>query len=442
MASEPSSTAGSSLAGAGPVHTGFKITAPAVHPLAVGSRGQRRGAGPWRRMLRAVGNWTWVAVLLGLGLLTLWHAIRSPALVEAQAALEGRDPGAWKPDWLHNLETAVDRWRRGEVGRRQPPRPHPPGPNETLALQRALDQLASRPRDSEAARLAALCLSRLGYASQAEPYYALAKQRRRLSLSDMHSRAMGLAKGNLRDQAIAAYQEILRRYPDEPESLQRLAAILYSQSRYKETLAVAERLSRLPEKKWAVAGYALMGIVHHDEHRPGEAVAANEKVLELDPSLELLTLPTDLFIADLAQDLVDIGRAADARRQILRILGTRDEPVLIDILGSAHYADGQEDEAEQCWQRAAEINPRYHRPWLNLGKLALRRGRFTEALPYLEKAHSLDRSIYEPAYQLSLTYRRLGRLEDAESFRRLAETLRPKDPFASPGMGPPPDEKP
>ena len=223
--------------------------------------------------------------------------------------------------------------------------------------------------------------------AEAEPYYLIAQARTRLSLDDLGVRAFGLAHGNLRAAGRRAYKQILDQRPDDPEALQRLAAIYYSLSQYNETLATAQRLAQSPIKSRAVAGYALIGIVHHDEHRPGPAVAANEKVLELDPRLETLSLPADLFFADLAQDLVDINRASDARRYIHQILGQRDDPVLIDILGSAYYSEGQEDEAERCWKRVIELDPRFHRPWLNLGKLALRRGRLEEAVPYLEKAH-------------------------------------------------------
>jgi tetratricopeptide (TPR) repeat protein len=109
--------------------------------------------------------------------------------------------------------------------------------------------------------------------------------------------------------------------------------------------------------------------------------------------------------------------------------------VLVDILGSAYYAEGQEDDAEHCWKRGTEIDPRFHRPWLNLGKLALRRGRLQEAVPCFEKAHSLDPTIYEPAYQLSLAYRRLGRAQDSERFSKLAEALRAKNLMNQRGAG-------
>ena len=158
----------------------------------------------------------------------------------------------------------------------------------------------SIPTDPEAARLAALCLSELNYSAEAEPYYELARRRNNLSLDQLHTRAMGLSRGNYRDLAVAAFQEILERQPDDARALQRLAAILYSQSRHKEALAVALRLAESKKPEEAAAGYALVAIVHHEEHRPGPAVAANERVLELDPRLESLSLPPELFFGDFA----------------------------------------------------------------------------------------------------------------------------------------------
>jgi tetratricopeptide (TPR) repeat protein len=380
--------------------------------------------------------------LAGLAGFTAWHFTYSPALAEARAAYEGvaaGKGGTATATWLGPIDDLVasvqgperDGKRRGRAAASAPQ------PDYPLALRRALDHLTRHPDDPEASRLAALCLSRLDYAAEAEPYYQVARRKGRLSVADLHVRALGLTRGNLREQALAAHDEILALQSDNPEALQRLAAIHYSLSHYKETLAVAERLSRSPITSRAVAGYAMIGIVHHDEHRPGPAVAANEKVLELDPQLKTLTLPADLFFADFAQDLIDIGRAAEARPHLLRVLGTgpRDDPPLIDILGSAYYAEGQDDDAERCWKRAADLDPRFHRPWLNLGKLALRRGRLAEALPYLETAHSLGPQVYEPAYQLSLAYRRLGRAAEAERYRKLAESLRQHNRLNQRGAG-------
>ena len=72
----------------------------------------------------------------------------------------------------------------------------------------------------------------------------------------------------------------------------------------------------------------------------------------------------------------------------------------------------------------------------------VRRGRPAEALPYLHKAHDLDRKVYGAPYQLGLAYRRLGRTAEAEQYSKLAETLRGGKSGDQRGMGTTPDEKP
>jgi tetratricopeptide (TPR) repeat protein len=387
----------------------------------------------------------WGLLLAGLAGLTAWNGLHSPALAEARAAYEGHAAAA--DSWPMTLWQRL--WPDAGTPARPRRRPDASGlsrPDYVRALQHALDHLDRHPGDGTAARLAALCLTHLDFAAQAEPYYRVARDRGRLTFDDLHTRALGLARANLRDQAVAAYQEILARWDDDPLALQRLGAVYYSRSQYKETLKVAERLARSPEPKWAVAGYSLIGTVHHDEQRPRLAVEADEEVLRLDPELKLLTVPADLFFADFAEDLIDIGRADDARRYLHRALRSGDNPALVNLLGAAYYAEGQEDDAEQCWKHATALDPRFDRPWLNLGKLALRRGRLAEAATYLETAHAIDLQAFEPLYQLSLVYRRLGRIKDAEQFgKQAAEANRKRAAKTGShpgGMGAMPDESP
>jgi tetratricopeptide (TPR) repeat protein len=376
--------------------------------------------------------------------LTLWAGAGSPALEEAEAAYRGDTAGAdVQGPWLRRLRERFSEVTGGSAkpAKKKSP-PVPLRPDFRLALRRALDHLETRPGDPDASLLAALCLSQLDYAEQAESYYEPAASRRPLTREQLHIRAIGLARGNLRDRAAAAYEEILRTHQDDDEALQKLAAVYYSQSRYKEALNLAVRLSRSPTKKWSVAGHALVGVVHHDEHRPGPAVAAYEKVLALDPELQCLSLPPDLFFSDLARDLIDEGRASDARSYLHRYLGSRDDPALLDVLGSAYLAEGNESEAEQCWKRAADLNPRLHRPWLNLGKLSLRRGRIAEAITFLDRSHAIDPRAYGPVYQMGLAYRRLGRLSEAKKYGDLAESLRRVKLRTGSNSGTMTDEKP
>jgi tetratricopeptide (TPR) repeat protein len=371
----------------------------------------------------------WSILLVGLIGLTVWHGLRSEALAAARAAYEGlpadadadhRSPTWWLRLWSDATGRSGSRRRRADSDR-------PRQPDYVRCLQHALDDLDLHPGRVEAARLAALCLSQLDYAAQAEPYYRIVRAAGPMGLEDLHARAIGLARGNLRDQAIAAYQEILERWPDDPLALQRLAAIYYSRAQYHETLKVAGRLAKSPEPKWAVAGYSLVGTVHHEQHHFDLAVEANQEVIARDPELRLLTVPAELFSADFAEDLIETGRAAEARAFLQRALRAGDNPALENLLGAAYYADGQEADAEECWKHATAIDPRFDRPWLNLGKLALRRGQFAEAAQSFETAHAIDREAFEPLYQLSLVYRRLGRTEDAERFgKRAAQVMRNK----------------
>jgi tetratricopeptide (TPR) repeat protein len=371
----------------------------------------------------------WGMLLSGLIGLTAWHGLRSEALAAARAAYEGlpADGGAGRPSpawWQHLWSDAT--------GSARPRRPRvdadrPRQPDYIRALQRALDVLDKHPSHGEAARLAALCLSQLDYATQAEPYYRIARAAGPMPLEDLHVRALGLARGNFRDQAVAAYKEILERWPDDPLALQRLAAIYYSRAQYQETLKVAGQLAKSPEAKWAVAGYSLIGTVHHEQHHYDLAVEANKEVVARDPELKLLTVPAELFFADFADDLIETGRAAEAREFLQRALRSSDAAALVDLLGAAYCADGQEADAERCWKQAIAIDPKFDRSWLNLGKLALRRGQLAEAARSFETAHALDRQAFEPLYQLSLVYRRLGRTADAESFgKRAAQVMRDK----------------
>ena len=149
-------------------------------------------------------------------------------------------------------------------------------------------------------------------------------------------------------------------------------------------------------------------------------------------------LSPDQFWTDLGLDLIIVGRYADARRYLGRALAQKDNPVLMTLMGEAYHKDSRLDEAEQCWQKAIEWEPKTARAWLDLGRLALNRGRLPEAIGFLERAARLAPEAYEPVYSLSLAYGRLGRNAEAERYRRQSELNRGHSPPPAGGMGRPP----
>jgi tetratricopeptide (TPR) repeat protein len=316
------------------------------------------------------------------------------------------------------------------------------------ALRRALDQLDRHPRDADAARIAARCFSHMIYADQAEPYYEIARRSASLSLDDLQVRALGLTRSNRPDLAIMAYEDILHRDPDNPTALQRLAAIRWLRFEIKPALELADRLARSPSPSHAVAGHAMLGQIHHDpyrrpermedpDRRPDLAVAAFQRVLELDPELTLIPYAKPLFWNDFAGDLIALGRTEEARRYLLAVVDQYDEPELLDLLGQSYFLEGNTEQAEHWWRLSSERNPDRVRPWLNLGRVAIQERRAQDAVDSLHRAVALDGKHFRALQLLSSAYKMLGRTDEAQRYQKRAEEVRRAQEATAPpsGMG-------
>jgi tetratricopeptide (TPR) repeat protein len=132
------------------------------------------------RLRRSVTLLGGLVLLVGLLALTAWNVTRSAAFAQARQT-----------------------YARGEL---------------VPCLEHALDHLQRRPWSREAALLAARCLSRFDYSDAAEPYYHRAGE---LDLNDLQTRAYGVVRGNHRQRAIEAYEQILARWPDNVTALRR-----------------------------------------------------------------------------------------------------------------------------------------------------------------------------------------------------------------------------
>ena len=147
-----------------------------------------------------------------------------------------------------------------------------------------------------------------------------------------------LVRGRSPELAIPVYNEILARSPENVTAMRRLAVVLLAKSQSQELLKLAERLDRV--SNGAVIGSTLRAVVYHNDKNPEMAVAAFERVLELDPELREMPLARDLFWTHLADDLVSSGRIDDARRILAKALSNTPDPTLWNRLGQIHFLQG------------------------------------------------------------------------------------------------------
>jgi tetratricopeptide (TPR) repeat protein len=302
------------------------------------------------------------------------------------------------------------------------------------ALAQAQDHLLKRPWSKDAALLSGRCLSRLDFAEDAEPYYRRAGS---LSLGDLHQRAMGLMRGNHRERAIRAYEEILEGYPTDILALRRLAGIQITQSNEAAVMKLADRLTQIPQG--AAIGYTLRGTVEHSRRNRLEAVAAYERVLEIDPELHVMPFPRQIFWSELASDMIGLGRLNDANEYLNRALAGEKDAPLMCVLGKVYDLQGDRTEAERCFRKAAEWEPKDYNPHVYFGRLALHDGRTDAALEHFEKAVSLAPRHVETLSHLEVAYRRLGRKAEAEAIQGRIDRLRARRSVAprSPNVPPP-----
>jgi tetratricopeptide (TPR) repeat protein len=303
-------------------------------------------------------------------------------------------------------------------------------------LRLAQESLDRRPGDPDAALLVARAANRLGLVRMASIHYRLAGSQR-ADRRDLQDHAYLLATSAQPDEAAAVYEALLQRWPNDALALKRLAAVRMAQRDWRSVLVLAERLLDIPGSE--VAGSTLAAIAHHESKRYSQAVAASQRVLELDPELVEMPLPKPLFWNNFALDLMAVGSSEEAERWLRKALESESAANLWELLGLSLFQQGSTDEAERCWREAVRQDPANANAWLGLGRLALGRRDGVRAIEFFHRAVEAAPLAVEPHDNLGRAYRTLGDADQARQWERKAAELRATRPITG-GMGALPED--
>ena len=252
-----------------------------------------------------------------------------------------------------------------------------------------------------------------------------------------------LRSGSL-SNAVATYEALLQRFPNNVEAMEELAQLLSMMGRTRDALATYERLINTagdhPQVRRQMlqlyfrlgdeagtreslqalialepnepAPWRLLGQLHLQQNEPEEALEAFESAYEVDAS----DFETVLALADLYRQLDRHAEADSLLDQSMMTQGAsidqliaRAQPLYNRAASDAEAAQA----ATRLLERAADINPSHPDVLLMLGDLRFQQGAFAESATLLQQA--LDQNPRDPDlwFRAASAYLEAGNPEEA-----------------------------
>jgi len=238
-----------------------------------------------------------------------------------------------------------------------------------------------------------------------------------------------------------AFAEAMAHDPKDMESVQMRGLTLYRLGRPADAIPFLERVrqwtpnanadanyvlglcylnsQRLDEARSAFANqfgvgpdsgsaYLLMGEMLMRANLPEAAAASARKALQLTPGIPLahfLLGEFDLFKSELAEALQEFEREREINPA---------NPAVYDRLGDAYTRAGQYERAQEALSKAISLDVSSTGPFIQMGKVLLRRNDPRTALMYLQHAEKMDPGNYITHTLLGQAYRSLGEEDDAK----------------------------
>jgi tetratricopeptide (TPR) repeat protein len=288
--------------------------------------------------------------------------------------------------------------------------------------------LSLDPQIPNASLMLGICLSETGRYSEAVPLLAPvfrsppnAQAQRLVGLELLH------AYKNLRQfsEADGVAQELLRRYPDDPE-------IIYHASRLygDQSLSLILRLmKKAPNSAWV---HLVFAQINEDEGRYNSAITQYRLALQIDPHLPGLhfNLGRALLLSS------DSNQARDeALKEFEEDLASNPQNSLAEYeIGEIYRREGKLDKALPFFERAIRFNPQFEEAQIALGRSLIGLKQPQQALPHLLAAARLNPNNSVSHFLLARVYEELGNSAAQQREMALFRKYRVQ-PYSNPNGG-------
>lgn len=194
-------------------------------------------------------------------------------------------------------------------------------------------------------------------------------------------RGFALFKTKDYDKAKIEIQRTLELKPSQVGAHWVNGAVLASQGKKDDAIAEFQKELENPETDAAtrINSYVNIGLMNRDLKKNEPAIAAFEKVLELDPKQsEAYSYLADLY---LAQGKPDKAAEVQARS---KSAGLEDAKDLFNI-GADYWNKKDFVKAEEYFRRAVDLDPKFSQAWKDLGYTLINLGKTTDGAQALRK---------------------------------------------------------
>ncbi len=232
--------------------------------------------------------------------------------------------------------------------------------------------------------------------------------------------------------AVDHFAQAIAADPDFARAHAGLAATLIIASAYQSTLVITpksrglERAEEIIAKALALEpdlaeAHAALGLLHSERQNPEHAEVELSKAIELNPNYA----PAYQWWST---ELDFLGRHDEALHAAERALTLDPLSVIINVnLGGILEERGRLDEALAAYRRALNIDPTLPQAYIAISVLyAVRKGRFDQSIPYIERAAELDPGSVNAFSYRGYQYLNLGDEARAERFLNRALRLSPE----------------